>query len=165
MFIYTLCYALCKSLQSYLFVILWTVALQAIGVDAIPFSKGSSQPRDQTPVSCFASRFFTTRTTWEAHSPHQIMNSNKCTIWFVVFVFFFSLTYSQCFSFLPFSSSLLLSSYLSFLTLPPLSFFQHNDLCLVAFSLQACNLQHLFIFIGYRLIALIATFTSQYFMY
>ena len=26
---------------------------------AIPFSKGSSQPRDQTQVSCIAGRFFT----------------------------------------------------------------------------------------------------------
>ena len=26
---------------------------------AIPFSKGSSQPRDQTQVSCTAGRFFT----------------------------------------------------------------------------------------------------------
>ena len=25
---------------------------------AMPFSKGSSQPRDQTQVSCFAGRFF-----------------------------------------------------------------------------------------------------------
>jgi len=27
---------------------------------AIPFSTGSSQPRDQTQVSCIAGRFFTT---------------------------------------------------------------------------------------------------------
>ena len=26
---------------------------------AIPFSKGSSQPKDRTQVSCFAGRFFT----------------------------------------------------------------------------------------------------------
>ena len=28
--------------------------------DAIPFSRGSSRPRDQTLVSCIAGRFFTT---------------------------------------------------------------------------------------------------------
>ena len=31
---------------------------------AIPFSRGSSQPRDQTRVSCIAGRFFTPSTTW-----------------------------------------------------------------------------------------------------
>ena len=34
---------------------------------AIPFSRGSSQLRDQTQVSCNASRFFTIWTTREAH--------------------------------------------------------------------------------------------------
>ena len=33
---------------------------------AISFSRGSSQPRDQTQVSCTAGRFFTDRTTREA---------------------------------------------------------------------------------------------------
>ena len=33
---------------------------------AIPFSRGSSQPRDQTQVSCIASRFFTIWATREA---------------------------------------------------------------------------------------------------
>ena len=33
---------------------------------AIPFSKGSSQPRDQTWVSCIAGRFFTIWATREA---------------------------------------------------------------------------------------------------
>ena len=33
---------------------------------AIPFSYGSSQPRDQTQVSCIAGRFFTSRVTREA---------------------------------------------------------------------------------------------------
>ena len=48
----------------------WTVARQALSVHgilqarilkwvAIPFSRGSSQPRDRTQVSCMASRFFT----------------------------------------------------------------------------------------------------------
>ena len=35
---------------------------------AIPFSKGSSQPRDQTQVSCIAGRFFTIWATKEALS-------------------------------------------------------------------------------------------------
>jgi len=34
----------------------------------IPFSRGSSQPRDQTHVSCIAGGFFTVRATWEATS-------------------------------------------------------------------------------------------------
>ena len=33
---------------------------------AFPFSKGSSQPRYQTQVSCIASGFFTSRATSEA---------------------------------------------------------------------------------------------------
>ena len=35
---------------------------------AISFSRGSSRPRDQTQVFCIAGRFFTIRTTREAHS-------------------------------------------------------------------------------------------------
>ena len=34
---------------------------------AIPFSRGSSQPRDRTQFSCTASRFFTVCTTRETH--------------------------------------------------------------------------------------------------
>ena len=34
---------------------------------AVPFSRGSSQPRDQTPVSYIAGRFFTIWATREAH--------------------------------------------------------------------------------------------------
>ena len=33
---------------------------------AIPFSRVSSQPRDQTPVSCIAGKFFTIWATMEA---------------------------------------------------------------------------------------------------
>ena len=33
----------------------------------MPFSRGSSQPRDQTWLSCFADRFFTVYATREAH--------------------------------------------------------------------------------------------------
>ena len=34
---------------------------------AVPFSRGSSQPRDRTQVSLIAGRFFTSRATREAH--------------------------------------------------------------------------------------------------
>ena len=34
---------------------------------AISFSKGYSQPRDWTPISCMASKFFTIWVTREAH--------------------------------------------------------------------------------------------------
>ena len=34
---------------------------------AIPFSRGSSRPRDRTRVSCLAGRFFTVHTTWGTH--------------------------------------------------------------------------------------------------
>ena len=36
---------------------------------AFPFSRGSSQPRDWTQVSCIAGRFFTSWATWEALLP------------------------------------------------------------------------------------------------
>ena len=56
---------------------LWTIAHQAplsIGIlqarmlewIAMPSSRGSSQPRDQTQFSLIAGRFFTTHTIWEA---------------------------------------------------------------------------------------------------
>ena len=32
----------------------------------MPFSRGSSLPRDQSPVSCIVGRFFTHWVTWEA---------------------------------------------------------------------------------------------------
>ena len=35
---------------------------------AVPFSRGSSQPRDQTQVSCIADRFLNTIAIWEAHT-------------------------------------------------------------------------------------------------
>ena len=57
----------------------WTVARQAplslsVGFSrplewvGMPSSRGSSQPRDQTQVSCIGGRFFTTSTLWEAHA-------------------------------------------------------------------------------------------------
>ena len=41
---------------------------------AIPSSWESSQPRDQTCVSCIAGRFFTHWTTWEAHIENILGN-------------------------------------------------------------------------------------------
>ena len=38
----------------------------------ISFSEGSSQPKNQTQVSCTTGRFFTTSTTWEALGIKQI---------------------------------------------------------------------------------------------
>ena len=46
---------------------------------AMPSSKGSSQPRDQTQVSAsLAARFFTTSATWETHESesHSVMSDS-----------------------------------------------------------------------------------------
>ena len=69
--------SVCHSVVSDSFVTPWTVAHQAplsMGIlqvrilewIAIPFSRGSSQPRDQTQVSCIAGGFFTIWATREA---------------------------------------------------------------------------------------------------
>ena len=68
-----------------LFVTLWTVAHQVpclwdspariLEWSAMPSSRGSSQPKDWTHISkspALAARFFTTSTTWEAHSILQL---------------------------------------------------------------------------------------------
>ena len=64
---FVLCCA-CLSVMSDFFVTLWTVACQAplhgilqariLEWVAMPFSRGSSQPSDQTQVSCVVGRFF-----------------------------------------------------------------------------------------------------------
>ena len=41
--------------------------LQARIMESIPFSRGSSQPKDQSQVSSTAGRFFTIWATWEVH--------------------------------------------------------------------------------------------------
>ena len=47
----------------------WNFPAQNTGVGiAFPFSRGSSQPRDRTQVSCIAGGFFTSWATREAHS-------------------------------------------------------------------------------------------------
>ena len=44
---------------------------------AHPFSRGSSQPRNQTRVSCIAGRFFTSWATGEAHALSAVNLSDK----------------------------------------------------------------------------------------
>ena len=43
-------------------------SIHGILLARIPFSRGSSQPRDQTQVSCITGRFFTNKATREARS-------------------------------------------------------------------------------------------------
>ena len=50
------CPALCDPMDYTLHGILQARILEWV---AVPFSRGSSQPRDQTQVSCFGSGFFT----------------------------------------------------------------------------------------------------------
>ena len=49
----------------------WDFLLEWVGVEwvAISFSRGSSQPRDQTQVSCIVGRLFTIWATGEVNSP------------------------------------------------------------------------------------------------
>ena len=59
--------------------------LQAVVLEwvSIPFSRGSSQPRDWTQVSCIAGKFFTVWATREAHMSlyichnHRMCNTNS----------------------------------------------------------------------------------------
>ena len=48
---------------------------------AIPFSRGSSQPRDWTQVSCIAGGFFTRWAIREAHGPFFQRNVYLFEIW------------------------------------------------------------------------------------
>ena len=48
---------------------------------AIPFSKGSSQPKDQTWVSCITGRFFTIWAAREAQLNVLLSHSNKQLLW------------------------------------------------------------------------------------
>ena len=65
----------------------WTVILQARILEwvAIPFSSGSSQPRDGTCVSCIAGRFFTVWATSEAHSSLVILRRGTYMGWLSCF--------------------------------------------------------------------------------
>ena len=54
---------------------------------AIPFSRGSSQPRDPTQVSCITGRFFTiwaTREALELNNTAQILKFASLDTWLVV---------------------------------------------------------------------------------
>ena len=44
----------------------------------VPSSRGSSQPRSCTCISCIASWFFTQWATWEAHTYNQIIPCSDC---------------------------------------------------------------------------------------
>ena len=57
------CLTLCDPMDSIAHGILQARILEWV---AFPFSRGSSQPRDQTQVSCIASEFFTSWATREA---------------------------------------------------------------------------------------------------
>ena len=54
------------SLQPHRLYSPWNCPGQNTGVDTIPFSRGSTQPRDQTQVSHIAGRFFT---SWATREP------------------------------------------------------------------------------------------------
>ena len=53
--------------------------LQAVVLEwvSIPFSRGSSQPREWTQVSCIAGRFFTVWATREAHMSLYICHNHR----------------------------------------------------------------------------------------
>ena len=66
---------------------------------AILFSKGSSQPRDRTWVSCITGRFFTIWTTREAHhNREQTYHGTQCTVstWLLLLFFFLIFIYLFC---------------------------------------------------------------------
>ena len=60
-----LCPTLCDPMDYIVHGILQARILEWV---AFPFSRGSSQPRDRTQVSCIAGGFFTSWATREAHS-------------------------------------------------------------------------------------------------
>ena len=48
---------------------------------AFPFSRGSSQPRDQTQVSCIAGRFFTSWAIREAQNLTMLLENHSKNDW------------------------------------------------------------------------------------
>ena len=75
-----------------LFATLWTVVHQAylsMGIlqatilewVAMPSSRGSSQPRDQTHISCVTSGFFTTEPRGKLHIPNTYLKIIKLSVW------------------------------------------------------------------------------------
>ena len=63
-----LCLTLCDPMDYTLHGILQARILEW---EAFPFSKGSSQPKSQTGVSCIAGRFFTNRAIREEEEKHN----------------------------------------------------------------------------------------------
>ena len=57
------CLTLCDPMDYTVYGILQARILEWV---AVPFSRGSFQPRDRTQVSCIADRFFTVSATKEA---------------------------------------------------------------------------------------------------
>ena len=55
----------------------WNSPGQNTGVGSLSSSRGSSQPRDQTQVSCITGRFFTTWATREAPMEHSVQFSHS----------------------------------------------------------------------------------------
>ena len=50
---------------------------RTLNTEVIPFSRGSSPPRDQTQVSCIIGRFFTNWTTRETQKYIQVINKYR----------------------------------------------------------------------------------------
>ena len=67
------CPTLCHPMDYRVYGILRARILEWV---AFPFSRGSSQPRDQTHVSCIASRFFTSWAPRKAHQQCIYVNPN-----------------------------------------------------------------------------------------
>ena len=66
----------CSLPGSSVFEILQVRILQWV---AIPFSRGSSQPRDPTQVSCIVGRFFTIWATMEPRLPQNLIINDPCS--------------------------------------------------------------------------------------
>ena len=70
---------------------------------AIPFSRGSSQPRDWTQVTCIAGGFFTSWATREAHTRYKATKSTAFFFflmpWLLIILFFLLLFFKFYFIF------------------------------------------------------------------
>ena len=87
-----------------LFATPWTVAPPGLSVHgillewgAIPFSRGSSWPRDQTQVSCIAGRFFTLWATREVPTHRGELNKQllfEATVFGAILISHFPFSYS-----------------------------------------------------------------------
>ena len=75
MLVSQLCLTLCNPIDCPCQAPLWMGILQAGILEwvSMPSSRGSSQPRDQTQVSCIAGKFFTVWATTETYIGSQIL--------------------------------------------------------------------------------------------